>query len=132
MHMYQRILQAPLNFPPGLMSPEAEDFIARLLIRDPKQRLGHGGAAGIQAIKRHPWFALFGLDFNFLYNKQIIPPFRPASDRPNIDEEFQQEPVADTPLTSSGLVGGKPRVKFPQFSYQADDNNAFANNRESF
>ena len=116
MLMYQRILGAPLQFPPGVMSAEAQDFIAHLLIRDPNQRMG-AGPNGLEKIKDHPWFQLFGLDFDYLYRKQIIPPFRPASDQMNIDEEFQREPVADTPCQT----GVKGRVRFPQFSYQAPE-----------
>eukprot|EP00461_Guttulinopsis_vulgaris_P000440 UN00440 len=120
--MYQRILQAPLQFPPGVMSEHAEDFIAMLLERNPQRR-----AQNCQHIKSHPWFQLFGLDFDAVYRKIIIPPFRPNAEG-NIDEEFLQESIAETP-TGPGILGGKTRVKFPQFSYQepSGDDNANSN-----
>ncbi|ORD94021.1 AKT1 [Enterospora canceri] len=36
------------------MSPEARDFVTRLLEKDPMMRLGQGGP---DELKRHPWFA---------------------------------------------------------------------------
>jgi serum/glucocorticoid-regulated kinase 2 len=117
MQMYQRILSAPLQIPAQIMSPEAEDFIRQLLNRSPTARLGSNDNA-LETIKEHPWFKLFGLDFDFLVQKRIVPPFRPSSDQLNIDDEFQQELVADTPCQPNVVKG---RVKFPQFSYQSPD-----------
>lgn len=59
-------------------SPEAIDFVNKLLLRSPEERLG---ASGIDELKNHVWFD--GFDWKGLYLKQMIPPFVP-----NIDESF--------------------------------------------
>ena len=40
--MYKKILDAPLA-PPPHMSPEAVDICSKLLVRDPRRRLGYNG-----------------------------------------------------------------------------------------
>ena len=49
---------------------EAADFINRLLIKNPKMRLG---ASGIKELKNHCWFR--GFNFKDLYNFKIKSPF---------------------------------------------------------
>ena len=39
--MFEKIMKAELNFPP-FMSENAKNLLSRLLIRDPKERLGSG------------------------------------------------------------------------------------------
>lgn len=47
-----------------------------MLERDPNKRLGwRPGGGGFADIKAHPWFA--GIDWDALYNKQVVPPFEP-------------------------------------------------------
>ncbi|KAJ2455015.1 rim15, signal transduction response regulator [Coemansia sp. RSA 2336] len=53
------------------ISPEARDFITRLLNKDPRQRLGHNGAAEVKA---HPIFR--GIDWDTLLETQ--PAFIPT------------------------------------------------------
>ncbi|KAJ2889939.1 rim15, signal transduction response regulator, partial [Coemansia aciculifera] len=55
------------------ISPEARDFITRLLCRDPKKRLGYNGAAEVKA---HPIFA--GINWDTLLDTQ--PAFVPHVD----------------------------------------------------
>ncbi|KAJ2796795.1 rim15, signal transduction response regulator, partial [Coemansia furcata] len=55
------------------ISPDARDFITRLLCRDPKKRLGYNGAAEVKA---HPIFA--GIDWDTLLETQ--PAFVPQVD----------------------------------------------------
>ncbi|KAJ2410377.1 rim15, signal transduction response regulator, partial [Coemansia sp. RSA 2531] len=55
------------------ISPEARDFITRLLCRDPKRRLGYNGAAEVKA---HPIFA--GINWDTLLETQ--PAFVPHVD----------------------------------------------------
>ena len=39
--MFEKIMKAELNFPP-FMSEHARNLLSRLLVRDPKERLGSG------------------------------------------------------------------------------------------
>jgi serine/threonine protein kinase len=51
---FSQILTAEPHIPDGL-SPEASDFISKLLVKDPRQRLG-GGENDAEELKRHPFF----------------------------------------------------------------------------
>lgn len=48
------------------ISPEAKDFIAKLLVREPSKRLG---ANGIEEVKSHPWFD--GIEWDTLLSKPL-------------------------------------------------------------
>lgn len=57
---------------PDGWSPEAADFINRLLRRRQEQRLGY---RGIEEIKRHPWLA--GFPWSKMLQKSLHSPFMP-------------------------------------------------------
>lgn len=73
------ILHDPLTWPddaPGRCSSEGMQAVRAFLERDPNRRLGYRqGGGGFEDIKAHPWFA--GIDWDALYNKQVVPPFEP-------------------------------------------------------
>lgn len=58
---------------PEDMSPEARDFISKLLKINPDERLGTNGA---DEVKRHPFFA--GINWDTLLTQE--PPFVPEAD----------------------------------------------------
>ncbi|KAK8796497.1 hypothetical protein WA588_000628 [Blastocystis sp. NMH] len=111
--MYNRILTAPLNRC-SFMSPEAYDICQRFLDRNPETRLG---SASFEDICNHPWFA--SIDWEKLFNKQVVPPFKPvvkgAEDVENVDSEFLQELPTVTP-TFEGKALTDPSA-FEGFSY---------------
>jgi serine/threonine protein kinase len=51
---FSRIITAKPRIPDNI-SPEAADFILKLLVKNPQKRLG-GGEDGAQELKRHPFF----------------------------------------------------------------------------
>lgn len=57
------------------LGKDVADFISRLLVKDPRQRLG-GGEGDAKELKRHPFFRT--LDWNALAQKQIPAPFKPT------------------------------------------------------
>ena len=63
-------------------SKESIDFINKLLIRNPEERLGFGG---VQDLKQHLWLKYY--PWNLMYNKALPPPFIP-SDKGNYDEKY--------------------------------------------
>ncbi|KAJ1936384.1 Serine/threonine-protein kinase Sgk2, partial [Linderina pennispora] len=118
--MYRRILQEPLRFPTSLPPPLrgngtyssssgnvpgesvgrlAQDFIYRILERDPKKRLG-AGVFGTENVKRHAFF--YGIDWGKIYRQEYAPPFMPnvssIFDLSNIDPEFRNEPIPESIL----------------------------------
>ncbi|KAJ2184952.1 Serine/threonine-protein kinase Sgk2 [Coemansia sp. RSA 532] len=121
--MYRRILHEPLQFPATLPPPVrgngayndgggppnsigrlAQDFIVRILERDPEKRLGHG-VFGTENVKRHVFF--HGIDWAKIYRQEYAPPFVPKVssifDLSNIDPEFRNEPIPES-ILSEGQV----------------------------
>lgn len=108
--MYEKIVRGKLTFP-AYLSSAARSVLTGLLTRDPKLRLGARG--GIDDLKRHPFFD--GLDWDKLYRKEIVPPFKPAvtegkMDTSYVDEEFKKETPKDTPDVASNTL--RQKVKF--------------------
>ncbi len=60
--MYQKILKAPLNFPPNV-SKEFKDLASKLLARNASFRLG-AGLGDVREVFKHPYF--FSLDLSKL------------------------------------------------------------------
>jgi serine/threonine protein kinase len=86
--MYRAIMQNELTFPEEV-GVDAQDLIARLLNRDPHQRLG-GGEADYREIQQHPFFA--PLDWAAVASKAITPEWAPQlseeTDVSNFDAQF--------------------------------------------
>ena len=61
-------------FIPDYVSREAVDLIKKLLVTNPKKRLG-SGSEGAEKIKNHPYFK--DVDWNKAWNKELAPPFVP-------------------------------------------------------
>ncbi|ORX65635.1 Pkinase-domain-containing protein [Linderina pennispora] len=97
--MYRRILQEPLRVPGESIGRLAQDFIYRILERDPKKRLG-AGVFGTENVKRHAFF--YGIDWGKIYRQEYAPPFMPnvssIFDLSNIDPEFRNEPIPESIL----------------------------------
>lgn len=76
MEVFNRIKVRDIKYPPvgrgeDQMSPEAHDFIDRLLTMDPKKRLGY---QSIAEVKEHAFFK--GLEWDKIM--QMDAPFKPA------------------------------------------------------
>uniref|UniRef100_A0AAQ4RH08 Ribosomal protein S6 kinase n=1 Tax=Gasterosteus aculeatus aculeatus TaxID=481459 RepID=A0AAQ4RH08_GASAC len=59
------------------------------------------GPDGVEEIKRHPFFST--IDWNKLFRREIPPPFKPASGRPDDTFYFDPEFTAKTPRDSPGV-----------------------------
>ncbi|XP_047132858.1 ribosomal protein S6 kinase alpha-5 isoform X1 [Hydra vulgaris] len=83
---------------PKVISKFAQDFIWRLLQKNPAKRLGNG-PNNVTEIKRHPLF--FGIDWDLLSRKELAPPFKPIvkddTDTSNFSEEFTKLMPVDSP-----------------------------------
>ncbi|XP_051737582.1 ribosomal protein S6 kinase alpha-3 isoform X1 [Ctenopharyngodon idella] len=93
------ILKAKLGMP-QFLSSEAQSLLRSLFKRNPSNRLG-AGADGVEEIKRHPFYAT--IDWNKLFRREIHPPFKPASGRPDDTFYFDPEFTAKTPKDSPGV-----------------------------
>ncbi|XP_063630470.1 ribosomal protein S6 kinase alpha-4-like isoform X2 [Cydia splendana] len=83
---------------PTEVSPEVQDFIKKLLVKDPRRRLG-GGDSDADELKRHPFFQ--NLDWDAVARREITAPFVPAlehaADTRNFADEFTRMPPTDSP-----------------------------------
>ncbi|XP_029141621.1 ribosomal protein S6 kinase alpha-6 [Protobothrops mucrosquamatus] len=110
------ILKAKLGMP-QFLSPEAQSLLRLLFKRNPSNRLG-AGPDGVEEIKRHPFFST--IDWNKLYRREIQPPFKPASGRPEDTFCFDPEFTAKTPKDSPGVPpSANAHQLFKGFSFVA-------------
>ena len=83
---------------PDFLGPEVKDFILRLLIKDPRKRLG-GGSTDAEEVKSHKFF--HSINWDDLLKRNIPAPFIPRisglTDVSNFSEEFTSMPAVDTP-----------------------------------
>ncbi|XP_023701580.1 ribosomal protein S6 kinase alpha-5 isoform X2 [Cryptotermes secundus] len=93
----RRILMTNPPIPDDL-SADVTDFILKLLVKDPRKRLG-GGEEDSEELKRHPFFK--GMNWTDLEKKAVPAPFTPRLanelDVSNFSEEFTRMIPADSP-----------------------------------
>nr|XP_012229128.1 PREDICTED: LOW QUALITY PROTEIN: ribosomal protein S6 kinase alpha-5 [Linepithema humile] len=117
----KRILNNDPPAMPSHLSANVSDFITRLLVKDPRQRLG-GGPRDAKELKEHPFFMSAAPAFTWeaLERKQIRPPFVPEIkdelDTSNFSEEFTKMNV-NSP--SSVTDDNKQDKHFWGYSYVA-------------
>uniref|UniRef100_A0AAR2IQJ0 non-specific serine/threonine protein kinase n=1 Tax=Pygocentrus nattereri TaxID=42514 RepID=A0AAR2IQJ0_PYGNA len=119
--LFELILMEDIKFPRTL-SADAKSLLSGLLIKDPNKRLG-GGPDDAKEIMRHSFFV--AIDWQDLYDKKLIPPFKPQvsseTDTRYFDEEFTAQTITITPPEKYGMdcMDNERRPHFPQFSYSA-------------
>ncbi|KAJ8266973.1 hypothetical protein GJAV_G00136780 [Gymnothorax javanicus] len=110
------ILKAKLGMP-QFLSAEAQSLLRNLFKRNPGNRLG-AGPDGVEEIKRHPFYSV--IDWNKLFRREISPPFKPASGRPDDTFYFDPEFTAKTPKDSPGVpASANAHQLFRGFSFVA-------------
>uniref|UniRef100_A0AAZ3PN76 Ribosomal protein S6 kinase n=1 Tax=Oncorhynchus tshawytscha TaxID=74940 RepID=A0AAZ3PN76_ONCTS len=87
------ILKAKLGMP-QFLSSEAQSLLRNLFKRNPTNRLG-AGPDGVEEIKRHHFYCT--IDWNKLFRRELHPPFKPATGRPDDTFYFDPEFTAKTP-----------------------------------
>ena len=97
--IYTAILTAEPPYPETLAS-DAVDLIRKLLSKPPEQRIGY--QKGAEEIMEHGFFS--SIDWNALYKKEVMPPFRPTikdrNDLSNFDTEITSTDPRLTPVKS--------------------------------
>merc|ERR1711916_50535 len=97
--MFACIRGSELRFPDYI--PGAKQILCDFLERDVTKRLGSNG--DIEEVKKHPFFAC--IDWEKLYNRQVVPPFVPRlnslTDTDNFDAEFTRLPIHSVDMASS-------------------------------
>lgn len=111
----RRILktQPPL---PNDLSSEVRDLISRLLVKDPRQRLG-GGPRDALEIKEHVFFKK--LNWDDLAQKKVPAPFVPRISNELDVSNFSEEFTAMIPQDSPAIVPPDVEKMFNGYSYVA-------------
>ncbi|KAA0717836.1 RAC-gamma serine/threonine-protein kinase [Triplophysa tibetana] len=95
--LFELILMEDIKFPRTLSS-DAKSLLSGLLIKDPNKRLG-GGPDDAKEIMRHSFFV--GINWQDVYDKKLVPPFKPQvsseTDTRYFDEEFTAQTITITP-----------------------------------
>uniref|UniRef100_A0A8C6PEX3 Ribosomal protein S6 kinase n=1 Tax=Nothobranchius furzeri TaxID=105023 RepID=A0A8C6PEX3_NOTFU len=111
----KRICKKDPPFPKD-MGPLAKDLIKRLLLRDPKQRLG-SGPNGAENVKNHPFYQK--INWEELAAKKVPAPFKPVIrdelDVSNFAEEFTE---MDPTYSPAALPQNCDRI-FQGYSFMA-------------
>uniref|UniRef100_A0A8C4QH13 non-specific serine/threonine protein kinase n=1 Tax=Eptatretus burgeri TaxID=7764 RepID=A0A8C4QH13_EPTBU len=120
--LFELILMEDIRFPRTL-SHDAKALLAGLLKKDPKKRLG-GGMEDAKEIMMHKFFT--GVNWHDVYNRKLVPPFKPQvaseTDTRYFDEEFTAQTITITPpdhYETMDYIDNDRRPHFPQFSYCA-------------
>ena len=116
--MYKNTLLNPLKFKKHTQcSEQAKDFIAGLLTKEPRKRLG--SVADINELIAHPWFKDF--DWQALREKRLEAPYKPFNCGNNwerhFDPEFMKMKARDSVCTTSKAVTGQFEDRFAEFDY---------------
>ncbi|XP_076264850.1 ribosomal protein S6 kinase alpha-5-like isoform X1 [Rhynchophorus ferrugineus] len=115
----RRILKTTPPIPYAL-GKDVADFIRRLLVKDPRKRLG-GGEGDAKELKRHAFFK--NMDWDKLARKEIPAPFKPVIkyelDVSNFSDEFTDMPATDSPavVPSNSKVPPNYDKLFKGYSY---------------
>ena len=104
----------PLNMD-NCFSEEAKDLINKLLVIDPKKRLG-AGKGGIEKLKQHPYF--ININWEDLEELKVTPPFIPEINDQNdlryIENAFEENKIENS-------EDGEGNVdNYVNFSYYAE------------
>eukprot|EP01132_Coremiostelium_polycephalum_P005243 gene5243-6524_t len=89
--MYKAMIQGNLRLP-LFLSSEAQDLLEKLLVPDPKKRLG---SHGVEEITNHPFFEL--IPWRMLESKMITPPFKPTVKE--IGPNYKDDPELNPTIT---------------------------------
>ncbi|CAG9323466.1 unnamed protein product [Blepharisma stoltei] len=115
--IYRKILSEEIKYPASLPE-EASDLLRRLLVKDPKKRMG-SSPLGAEEIKIHPWFS--SIDWDLLEIKQVSPPFVPFLSSPTdcryFSEEFTCCPARDSTVYDGSLLNLTNSPTYEGFAY---------------
>ena len=112
-----KIYEQQVKYPDHLYK-NAKDLIKKLLIIDPKERLG-SGPDGSENIKKHPFFK--GINWEDAYKRKIKPPFIPHlrndTDLRYFDSMFTDEPINGNQRKYTREREREPSNEYNGFSY---------------
>lgn len=120
--MYKNTVVSPLKFKRHTsVSDECKDFIAGLLMKKPKQRLG--AAADALEVRCHFWFK--DINWTKLVNRQLDMPYRPldagANWEQNFEPSFIKQKAFDSFCRGDAQYAEQLKNDFEDFDFQRDE-----------
>lgn len=113
MTLFKKITNEKWKFPSNSkLTPEARDLLSKLIVADPKERLGCL-ARGDLDIHDHAWFD--GYDFGALYRKEITPPWVPTISSPFDGDNFENWSDLETKEHNMTPLTPKEQALFEKF-----------------
>ena len=111
----KRILksEAPM---PGFLSDDVKDFILKLLVKEPRKRLG-GGSTDAEEVKSHRFFRT--INWDDLLRKNIPAPFVPKISNDIDVSNFSEEFTSMNPVDSPGITPANVEKVFKGYSFVA-------------
>jgi len=97
------------------VSEEAKDLLSKLLVKDPKKRLG-GGPRDAVEIKEHPWFGEKFINWDAIYNKTEKPPYVPNLQNEDDPDHFDEQFTKMDPHGSYNTRGIQQKLSEDQWS----------------
>lgn len=82
--VFQRVMSGKIDIPPGVLSPECEDLIRKIVVKDPENRLT------LSEIQKHPWYLKNLPEGALTFNQQCL--------------EFSGEVEGTQPLEDISLI----------------------------
>ncbi|OMJ84043.1 hypothetical protein SteCoe_14912 [Stentor coeruleus] len=114
--LYDKILNEDIKIPKYL-SRNAQTLVRGLLRKDPMLRIG--SILGIKEVKCHPW--LENVNWESVYNKTVIPPFRPNSSKSNFETENILASIKDPVFDRVGFFSPAKDMVFEDFYYVSEE-----------
>lgn len=120
--MYKNTILNPLKFKKHTTcTDEAKDFIAGLLMKKPKQRLG--STADVLEVMNHPWFK--DINWQQLINKKIDMPYKPLDANTNWEQNFDPSFIKQKPSDSVCWIDPKLvqqyKTDFEDFDFEREN-----------
>lgn len=113
MTLFKKIVGGKWNFPKGSkLSPEAQDLLEKIIVADPKERLGCLARADLD-IRDHAWFADY--DFGALYRKELTPPWIPTITSPFAGDNFENWSELENKEHNTTPLNEKEQELFAKF-----------------
>ncbi|XP_023241912.1 3-phosphoinositide-dependent protein kinase 1-like [Centruroides sculpturatus] len=113
--IFQKITTLEYDFPDGFLSL-AKDLVEKLLVLDPRQRLGASDSNGYPSIKNHPFFKNVPWD---VLHEQIAPPILPYLPGTSSNEELRSQYQVPDHLTPG--LDDKQMTRLLGLALQEDD-----------
>lgn len=111
--LFKAICKGKFKYPHNSnASANARDLVEKILVLDPKDRLGCMSRADLD-IRNHPWFD--GFDFGALYRKELTPPWQPKISNPFDGSNFGNWKDPDKKKQNLKPLTKEEQQKFVEF-----------------